>query len=87
MYRCEIDKVQRDRCYHCDGTGTEGGKQIRHPDVEAGATLAEAADNWEAAGFLSVATAIRGFLPNSALSEPKSNNPKKPLAIRPKKWQ
>ena len=21
MYRCEIDKTQRDRCYHCLGTG------------------------------------------------------------------
>jgi hypothetical protein len=25
MYRPEIDKVQRDRCYYCQGTGIRGG--------------------------------------------------------------
>jgi hypothetical protein len=64
MYRPEIDKTQRDRCYHCEGTGTEGSKQKRSPDVEAGATFAEAADNWEQAGFLSVAREIRKCQPN-----------------------
>lgn len=37
-------------------------KDRSSPDVEAGATLAEAADNWERAGFADVAREIRNSL-------------------------